>query len=420
MKKEFNDTGLCLPDRHYMLDYTSKVRAILELIEKGKYFTINRPRQFGKTTLLNILKENLNETNHYLALSISLEGIDAHWQASDTAFAQMFLRKLIETLAHTAPTLNDYLIQQQTTENDLESLSTLITKLVQHSSKKLVLLIDEVDQSSNYESFLRFLAMLRKKYLQRHLPYSVTFHSIVLAGVHDIKTLKYKIHPTSTDTKYNSPWNIAADFEIVMSFTAKEIAPMLADYGKVEKVNIDTITISQQIYYYTEGHPFLVSKICKIIAEKLRPIPINNELTWQATHIDQAVHLLLKQKNTNFDSLIKNLETNADLYKLVYRILLEGEEIAYNEDNPIIHYGVLYGIFKEEKALLKIANRIYEQRIYNYMASKTTAALQSTTFNLRNQFILPDNALDIEKILLKFQQFLKEEHSPKGTHFLER
>jgi hypothetical protein len=45
MQKEFNDTGLCIPNRHYMVDNSDKLKQIIAFVEKGKYFTINRPRQ---------------------------------------------------------------------------------------------------------------------------------------------------------------------------------------------------------------------------------------------------------------------------------------------------------------------------------------------------------------------------------------
>ena len=43
--KEFNVTGVCLPEEHYMADVSGKDAAVLQLVERGKYFTINRPRQ---------------------------------------------------------------------------------------------------------------------------------------------------------------------------------------------------------------------------------------------------------------------------------------------------------------------------------------------------------------------------------------
>jgi len=70
--------------------------------------------------------------------------------------------------------------------------------------KKLVLLIDEVDASANYEPFLVLLGMLRTKYLSRDFPEHYTFHSVVLAGVHDIKSLKFKLR-NPNDAQTNSP-----------------------------------------------------------------------------------------------------------------------------------------------------------------------------------------------------------------------
>lgn len=37
--------------------YVDKTRAIYELIDSGKYFFLSRPRRFGKSLLLNTIKE---------------------------------------------------------------------------------------------------------------------------------------------------------------------------------------------------------------------------------------------------------------------------------------------------------------------------------------------------------------------------
>lgn len=49
-----------------------------------------------------------------------------------------------------------------------------------------------------------------------------TFKSVILAGVYDIKNLKHKLR-NDDEHKYNSPWNIAADFNVDMSFSQKDI-----------------------------------------------------------------------------------------------------------------------------------------------------------------------------------------------------
>ena len=52
----FNTTAVCIPSKHYMVDISDKVEQIKKLVDDGKYFTINRARQYGKTTTLAALK----------------------------------------------------------------------------------------------------------------------------------------------------------------------------------------------------------------------------------------------------------------------------------------------------------------------------------------------------------------------------
>jgi len=50
--KRFNVTGICVPEEHYMADISGKIAQIKKLIDNRGYFTINRARQYGKTTTL--------------------------------------------------------------------------------------------------------------------------------------------------------------------------------------------------------------------------------------------------------------------------------------------------------------------------------------------------------------------------------
>ncbi|MEY4934816.1 MAG: hypothetical protein RIS64_1175 [Bacteroidota bacterium] len=52
MSKEFNVTGKCIAAKHYMADVSAKMADTVKLVEKGNYFIINCPRQYGKTTTL--------------------------------------------------------------------------------------------------------------------------------------------------------------------------------------------------------------------------------------------------------------------------------------------------------------------------------------------------------------------------------
>lgn len=417
MKKEFNITGVCYPQLHYMMDNSKKLDSIMKLVEGGKYFVINRPRQYGKTTTLHFIAGRLQKTEEYLPISLNFQGIDSKWHESDSAFAQMFVSELIKTLSYDAPSLATFLKEKQPSIQDMNTLSDAVTKLVHQDKRKMALLIDEVDASSNYLPFLSFLGMLRTKYLARLQPRHATFHSVVLAGVHDIRSLKYKLRDPEA-AQYNSPWNIAADFDVEMTFNPEEIAPMLRQYSEAENVEMDISAIAERLYYHTSGHPFLVSKLCKNIAENILP---RREIHdhWTLEDVEESVQLLLLENNTNFDSLVKSLENNQDLYDLVFRTVIDGVRVAFNPDNPVIRKGILYGIFKRNNHV-GIHNRIYEQRIYNYMASNMEIKMDAESYNLENQFILPGNRLDVQKILLKFQQFLHEQYSDKDQDFLER
>lgn len=54
-------------------------------------------------------------------------------------------------------------------------------------------MIDEVVSASNNQVFIDFLAQLRGYYLDREK--RSIFHSVILAGVYEIKNMKLKIRP---------------------------------------------------------------------------------------------------------------------------------------------------------------------------------------------------------------------------------
>ena len=60
MIRYFNTEGRCRPDQHYMVRLDERLRTIKEqYVDRGKYFVINRGRQYGKTTTLRALAEYL-------------------------------------------------------------------------------------------------------------------------------------------------------------------------------------------------------------------------------------------------------------------------------------------------------------------------------------------------------------------------
>lgn len=71
MGRYFNVNAVCSPNEHYMVDISDKLQQIKAMIDAGKYFTINRARQYGKTTTIRVLKEYLS--NEYIVISIDFQ-----------------------------------------------------------------------------------------------------------------------------------------------------------------------------------------------------------------------------------------------------------------------------------------------------------------------------------------------------------
>lgn len=94
--KRFNVTGVCVPEKHYMVDLSEKVDLIIRnYISQGAYFTIDRARQYGKTTMLSALTRRLEA--QYLVLRISFEAADDYF-VSPLIFANGFVMDVAEAM----------------------------------------------------------------------------------------------------------------------------------------------------------------------------------------------------------------------------------------------------------------------------------------------------------------------------------
>lgn len=419
MKRKFNDTGVCVPDRHFLADTSAKLARIIELIEDGAYFTINRPRQYGKTTIAYLLSRELAKDSSYLFLEMSFEGIgDAIFEKEEN-FCPGFIAMLAEEMKKLGEKpLSEYLNFEKSRVTSLNLLSDTISNLAKQTDKKIVLSIDEIDKSSNNQLFLSFLGMLREKYLQRNKQRDQTFQSVILIGVHDVKTLKSKISPESGG-KFNSPWNIAVDFKVDISFNPREIEAMLADYSQERGVTMDTAAIAEQIHYYTSGYPYLVSKLCKFVDEDV--LPQKQTQQWDQSDIEAAFRMITYggYTTTLFDSLAKYLEEAPDLYRMIFDITINGASYDFNINAPVVNKAAIYGIIRDEQGTCRIHNRIFEQRLYDYFLAKQ-ATEKGQIETIGDAVFFSEGRFNLRLVLSKFQEFMKENYAQKDAQFLER
>ena len=366
--KKFNVTGLCIKEKHYMADISGVLSEIMKMVDEDCYFAINRGGQFGKTITL-FYAEKAMVGSGYICISISFEGADYGMFESSAAFCQGFLWRVHNALAYAAPECAPLWLDEGILSFD--QLSGLITKLCR--GKKVALMIDEVDAASNNHVFLNFLAMLRNKFLARERPHHDTFHSVILAGIYDIKNIKLKMVSEGKaelkpkERQFNSPWNIAADFDVDMAFSPEEISAMLMQYEEDFRAGMDIEAVAEEIYDYTSGHPFLVSRICKYVDEKLGK-------DWSTFGVRDAVRIILQERNTLFDDLAKNLDSFKNLHDFLHSILMRGAKrgfMLYDED---VNLAATFGYVKKEKNKAVVSNKIFEILMCDYFVSKDEKA----------------------------------------------
>ena len=413
MGKVFNTTGACIPSRHYMVNLGTRLAKIKELVDNGDYFVINRARQYGKTTTLRALKEYLRDD--YNVISLDFQMISFASLATETEFvnvlAQAFAEELEGFAAIPEPIKNSIsqFFVDSSKKQYLYNFFKTLSKLCAQSDKPIVLMIDEVDNASNSQVFTDFLAQLRAYYLVRDA--RPTFQSVILAGVYDIKNIHTKMRPDDAH-KINSPWNIATDFNISMSFDTKDIVGMLSAYEDDQHTGMDIAQISQLIYDYTAGYPFLVSRICKLIDEVLPSTENwNKESAWSCGGVIEAIKLIVNESNTLFESLMGKVINSEMLSKMLEEILFDGKSIAYNTDNHIMNLLTMYGFIYNKEGVVAISNRIFEMRLYNYFLS--------TPKEMSLKHLLVIRHLDMKLVLSKFVEHFNELYGDKDERFLE-
>ena len=135
MRKEFNVTGSCNPQWHYMVDTPKRFEAVETLIARGKYFIINRARQYGKTTMLRMIYRKLSDK--YLMIDTSFEGVGDSVFESEASFVQLIVTLMKESLQYANEPCPSVLDDDKPAT--MKDLSKIIINFCQSSQKPVLL-----------------------------------------------------------------------------------------------------------------------------------------------------------------------------------------------------------------------------------------------------------------------------------------
>jgi len=136
--------------------------------------------------------------------------------------------------------------------------------------------------------------------------------------------------------------------------------------------------------------------------------------------MNEAVKLLLNEKNTLFESLSEKLISYPELNEMLRCILFTGKTITYNFYEPSINIATMFG-FVKEGSVLAIANRIFETWLYNYYLSSSELQrkeIYSASLCDKSQFVV-NGHLDMKRILERFVVHFHDLYGNRGSSFLE-
>lgn len=420
MAKLFNTTGYCDPQLHYMVDLSGRLAEIRKMVDAGAYFSINKARQYGKTTILMALADYMEKD--YVVISLDFQAFTTADFESEQNFTVSLSRELLDCMDSIPYMIREKLEQFSTKTacgDTLSALFKVLTELCRKSEKKVVLIIDEVDSASNNQVFIDFLALLRFYYLKRK--HTHFFQSVILAGVYDVRNVKRKIR-SDHEHKQNSPWNIAEKFRVDMDFSREDIAGMLGEYERDYHTGMDIYRMSALLFDYTSGYPYLVSSLCKTIDEEVvgtREFS-DRKAAWTKDGFLVALKIVLNETNPLFQSLTGKLQDYPNLRTVLYDLLFTGKQVPYTAMNEYIEIATMLGFVKNLNGTTVISNIIFETLLYNLFMSEeyTNSRVYNAGLQGKNQFVM-DGHLNVRLILEKFVETFDYLYGDKNETFLE-
>lgn len=388
----FEDSGIVYPQEayHVQLDnvWNTRKQDIKTMVDKGRYFSIFAPRQSGKTTFLKDICEELHRDSMYMVISLSFQKYkdlekEQFYSLIEKDLYQQLMDRLKEVNCDKTDTVNRLLEGHRL--RDHISFSLLFEELNRVIEfKKIMIFIDEFDgiPLSELENFLVVLRDLYQKYkgvTQKAL------YSVGLVGIRNI---------TKLVVGGVSPFNIA-DEVVMPPFSLENVRDLFAQYTD-ETNQPFTGEAIDRIYRETSGQPWLINRLGTILTVDIKPEtmePIDE------SDVEQAIQVLLTERNSHFDNLYEKAKKFKETFvKIVFN------NVKYSPDDEDQAWLEQYGLTRKREKKAVVANNIYRERYIDTFFSEA-GGLEGVS---AAEYILPGGRLDMERVLLHFQQYISQ------------
>ena len=394
----FNTAGPIKSDIHYCFPPLERFNLgeILHLIEQQKYFVLHAPRQTGKTSCMLALMEYLNNTGKYNAIYFNVELAQGAREN-----VQRGIRAILNEIGSRAELYLGYAGVKNMWKSVLEksgadgAFNEVLTRWAQSSELPLILFIDEIDSLVG-DTLISVLRQMRAGYDKRPENFP---QSIILCGVRDVRD--YRIHSSQKKEIITggSAFNIKAKSLKLGNFSKEEIEKLYDVHTKETGQKFEHGVIDL-VWELTKGQPWLTNalgyEVCFDIKQNRDPsVLITSEM------INQAKENIILRRETHLDQLTDKLKE--ERVKRVIEPILFCDTKPLNPDD--VEYVSDLGLVTQARnGEVLISNKIYSEVIPRTL---------SWTFQLgiiqKTKWYVSDNgSLDTEKLILKFQEFFRE------------
>lgn len=399
MERFFNTAGPQTPDA-YTIDPLTRfdLDEVLTLIRQSRYFVLHAPRQTGKTSCMLALRDYLNQSGEYIAVYANVEAGQAARNDIKSAVAAT-----CGAIAREASLVlkNDVALQvREAVKNDdpSEMLTDFISRLCMSLEKPLVLFIDEIDALVG-DSLVSVLRQIRAGYANRPIAFP---QSIVLCGVRDVRD--YRIVLSNQDiVTGGSAFNIKTTSMRLGNFSKEEVHELYMQHTQDTGQQFDEACFPM-IWEATEGQPWLVNALAREVTWNMkenrdRSVRITPEMMYRAQ--EQIIY----RRDTHIDILIYKLQ-EPRVKRVIEPILSNNEEAVEGLiPSDDIQYVADMGLIKRELGqTIRIANGIYREIIPRELTWSTQETLPQQPQWYQNA----DGSINMEKLLLDFQQFFRQ------------
>jgi len=381
-----------------MIEASTRLEGVEQLIDMEQYFVIHAARQSGKTTYLKDLTQRLNETGKYYAVYCTLESLQKIEDIKEG------IPQIISCISKSLSTEKVPNCEQFAKDANYFFYATVLNwelmKFCSTLDKPLVILFDESDCLSE-NTLISFLRQLREGYNNRDVAPFV--HSLALVGMRNIRDYKAQIRPESQSLGSASPFNIVTETFTLKNFTKEEITSLYLQHTEdtgqiVEEEAVDMVC--QQ----TQGQPWLVNAIVREVIVKMLKSDYTQPVT--ASLVNDAIQTIILRRDTHIDSLLERLKEDR-VRKIIEPVIMGGDQ-PIDRLSDDYQYVIDLGLIKSIGGKIQPANPIYGEVTARSLSLNYQNDMTEEKYPYQIPRYLHDGSLDMEYLMKDFQQFWRE------------